>query len=202
MEILLNGKPLELEGLDSDSRMSELITIVEESLKGSGATIVDIVADGCDLCPDDTEKLEELKILEFAKIELVCATAQEMIKLAVEDGSDILEHLLELTTDVSADLRVGKIKDAMEKYIQFLDGIEWFSTMLKNADKAFASAMAESSLESDRQGIITRLAEQTSGVQAAQEAEDWVGLADVLEYEFPEILEDGKHFFERILGEK
>lgn len=199
MEILLNGKPLPLEGLDSDSRLSELVKIVEESLKGSGSTVVDILADGQSYSPDETAQLEEVKIMGFEKIELVSATAQEMVKIAIQDGSEGLEHLEELAMEVSADLRVGRIKDAMDLYLQFIDGIEWFSTMLKNADRAFASAMAESSLESERQSLIARLMEQTEAVQGAQEGEDWVGLADILEYEFPEILQDGRQLFERLL---
>ncbi|GAB4268697.1 MAG: hypothetical protein Kow0029_04170 [Candidatus Rifleibacteriota bacterium] len=199
MEILLNGKPLELEGIDSESRMSELVNTVEESLKGSGSTIVEIISDGESYSPDDHEKLEELKIVEFNKIELICLTAQQMVKVAIEDGGEGIDHLEELAMEVSADLRVGKIKDAMDKYLQFIDGVEWLTTMLRNADRAFASAMAESSLEADRQELITRLAEQTDGIRSSQESEDWVGLADLLEYEFPEILQDAKHLFKKLL---
>jgi hypothetical protein len=199
LEILLNGKPLEIEGLDSETRLSELVQTIEDSLKGSGSTIVDIVVDGSGYSPDENEKLDELKVLDFEKIELLCATAQEMVKMAIQDGQEGLDHLEELSLEISTDLRVGKIKDAMDKYLQFIDGIEWFTTMLKNADRAFASAMAESSLESERQNLIGRLHEQTSAVQQAQESEDWVGLADILEYEFPEILQDGKQLFDRFL---
>jgi hypothetical protein len=71
--------------------------------------------------------------------------------------------------------------------------------MLKNADLAFASNMAESALESDRQGLLQRLSEQMGQVQVAQEAQDWVGLADLLEYEFPEILQDSREFIKNTL---
>lgn len=199
MEILLNGKPLPVEGLDDDSRLSELVKTVEESLKGSGSTVVDILADGESLSPDDLEKLEETRVVAFTKIELICATAQEMVRLAIQDGGEGLQHLEQLALETASDLRVGRIKDAMENYLQFIDGIEWFSTMLNNADRAFAAAMAESSIEPERQNLLERLTTQTEAVQSAQESEDWVGLADILEYEFPELLQDGKKLFERFL---
>jgi hypothetical protein len=199
LEILVNGKPINIEGLESDTRLSELLITVEESLKGSGATVVDILVDGDLVSPEDIEKLEEVKIVDHQKIELLCATAGEMVRIAIEDGPDGLEHLEELALNVSADLRVGKIKDAMDNYLQFIDGIEWFTTMLKNADRAFAAAMAESSLESERQNLIARLSEQTQAIQSAQEGEDWVGLADILEYEFPELFQDGSRLFKKIL---
>jgi hypothetical protein len=199
LEILLNGKPLPVEGLDDDSRLSELVKTVEESLKGSGSTVVDILADGESLSPDDQAKLEETRVVAFTKIELICATAQEMVRLAIQDGGEGLQHLEQLALETASDLRVGRIKDAMENYLQFIDGIEWFSTMLNNADRAFAAAMAESSIEPERQNLLERLTTQTEAVQSAQESEDWVGLADILEYEFPELLHDGKKLFERFL---
>ena len=88
----------------------------------------------------------------------------------------------------------------MDSYLEFVDGIEWLVTMLKSADLAFASNMAESSLESDRQALVQRLGEQMNQVQIAQEAQDWVGLADILEYEFPEILQDSRGFIKSILA--
>ncbi len=199
LEILLNGNSLPVEGLDKDSRLSELVSTVEESLKGSGSTIVDILADGQSISPDDSSRLDEARILDFEKIELVSATAQQMVELAVQDGGEGLEHLEEMAVEIAGELRVGRIKDAMDQYLGLIDGIEWFSTMLKNADRAFASVMAESSLESDRQNLISRLAEQTQAIQSAQEGEDWVGLADILEYEFPELFQDGRKLFERLL---
>jgi hypothetical protein len=160
------------------------------------------MVDGEQYSPDDSEKIEELKIIEFEKIEILCATAKEMVELAISDGQEGLEHLEELALEVSADLRVGKVKDAMDKYLNFIDGIEWFSTMLKNADRAFAAAMAESSAEAERQNLIARLNEQTGAIQGAQEGEDWVGLADILEYEFSELFEDGRSLFSKILDAK
>lgn len=202
MEILLNGKDLEIEGLDSEVTVLQLLESVEESLKGTGATVVEIALDEQICSPDEAEKLEELKVLAFSKIEFLAATAHDMVIAAFEDGEDGLQHLEELAAEVSADLRIGKIKEAMDVYLQFVDGIEWFVTMMKNADRAFASAMSENSLESERQGCIDRLAGQMSAVQLAQEGEDWVGMADILEYEFPEILQDGKSFIKKVLAQK
>jgi len=202
LEILLNGKDLEIEGLDSEVTVLQLLESVEESLNGTGATVVEIALDERIYSPDETDKIEELKVCSFSKVEFLAATAHDMVVAAFEDGEDGLQHLEELAAEVSADLRIGKIKEAMDSYLEFVDGIEWFVTMLKNADRAFASAMSESSLESERQNCLSRLAGQMSSVQGAQEGEDWVGMADILEYEFPEILQDGKAFIKKVLEQK
>jgi hypothetical protein len=200
LEILLNGKELEIEGIDADVTVLQLLESVEESLNGTGATVVEIQLDEKLVSPEEADKLEELKVVEFSRIEFVAATAQDMVRAGFEDGEAGLQHLEELALEVSADLRIGKIKEAMDVYLQFVDGIEWLVTMLKNADKAFASSMTENSLESERQGCLQHLADQMSMVQAAQENEDWVGMADILEYEFPETLGDCKVFIKKVLG--
>lgn len=199
MEILLNGKTLEIDGMDNDVTVLELLESVEDSLNGTGATVVEIVLDDQIISPDETEKIEELKVTSFGKVEFLAATAQDMVRAGFEDGAEGLQHLEELALEVAADLRIGKVKEAMENYVQFVDGIEWFITMLKNADRAFASSMAESSLESERQACMSRLAEQMGAVHGFQEGEDWVGMADILEYEFPDILQDGKAFIKKVL---
>lgn len=199
MEILLNDNKLDIEGLDHEVTVLELLTTVEESLKGTQATVIEIVLDEKSYSADDVSEISSLRVLEFQKIELFTATAQEMIRAAFADGEEGLQHLEELSGEVASDLRIGKVKEGMDCYLEFVDGIEWLVTMIKNADLAFAANMAESSLESDRQSLVQRLVEQMGQAQIAQEAQDWVGLADILEYEFPEILQDSKVLIKNIL---
>lgn len=200
MEILLNDNRLDIEGINPEVTVLELLTTVEESLKGTQATVIEIILDEKSYSADDVSEISALKVMDYRKIELYTATAQEMVRAAFADGDAGLQHLEELAVEVASELRLGKVKEGMEGYLEFVDGIEWLVTMLKNADLAFASNMAESSLESDRQSLVQRLSGQMSQAQMVQEAQDWVGLADILEYEFPEILQDSKGLIKSILA--
>ncbi len=200
MEILLNDNRLDIEGINPEVTVLELLTTVEESLKGTQATVIEIILDEKSYSADDVSEISALKVMDYRKIELYTATAQEMVRAAFADGDAGLQHLEELAVEVASELRIGKVKEGMEGYLEFVDGIEWLVTMLKNADLAFASNMAESSLESDRQSLVQRLGEQMNQAQMVQEAQDWVGLADILEYEFPEILQDSKGLIKSILA--
>ncbi len=199
MEILLNGNPLEIEGIDDEATVLQLLKTIEDSLQGTGATIVELLLDEQAFSPDEAEKLDGLKVVGFDRVELIAATAEEMVQAAFEDGEDGIVHLEEIASEISSELRIGKIKVAMDNYIEFVDGIEWLVTMLEHADRAFAAKMAESSLEADRQALLDRMSEQMKNVKAAQEAEDWVGVADILEYEFPEIFADTRSLIKNIL---
>jgi len=152
LEILLNDKKLDIEGLGPEVTVLELLTTVEESLKGSHATVIEIVLDEKTYSADDMAEISALKLLDYSKIELFTATAQEMVRAAFADGDEGLQHLEELAAEVASDLRIGKVKEAMDSYVEFVDGVEWLITMLKNADLAFASNMAESSLRNGRTG--------------------------------------------------
>ncbi len=200
MEILLNDNRLDIEGIGPEVSVLELLTTVEESLKGTQATVIEIILDEKSYSADDVSEISTLKVMDHQKIEFYTATAQDMVRAAFADGDAGLQHLEELAVEVASELRIGKVKEGMDCYLEFVDGVEWLLTMLKNADLAFASNMAESSLEGDRQNLVQRLGEQMSQVQIAQESQDWVGLADILEYEFPEILQDSKAFIKNILA--
>lgn len=199
MKIILNETPIDIDGLTAETTLVELLDGIEDSLQGSGATVVEIVAGEKIYSPEQLDELEDIKVLEFEQIEFRAATAQEMVRLAIEDGGEGLQHLEDMAIEISADLRIGKVKEAMDSYIEMVDGIEWFVIMVKNADRAFASAMAESSLESERQTLISRIEEQMNSIHQMQESEDWVGMADVLEYEFPEIFSEGRNLFDKLL---
>ena len=201
MKILLNDNLLEVDGVTEETTLFQLLETVEQSLQGTGATVVEIIADDQILMPDDSDKLQQTMLNGFGQIHLKTATASDMIRIAIEDGAEALGHLEEMAVDISADLRIAKVKDAMDKYVEFVDGIEWFITVLKNAERSFAHAMAESSLEAERQSIISRLTEQMDTIHAMQESEDWVGMADILEYEYPEIFQDGQKLFAQLTKE-
>jgi hypothetical protein len=143
--------------------------------------------------------LGDLKITSYKKIELGAATAKEMVLEGFKDAAEGLTYLENIAAEISSDLRLGRVKEAMAEYVKFVDAIEWLVAMFKNADRAFAANMAESSLEIEREAIMKRLAEQMAAIEIAQVQENWIEVADILEYEFSELFTDVKVFVEKLL---
>ena len=52
MEILLNGNSLEVEGINAEVTVLQLVKTVEESLQGSGSSIVELLHDGTSYFPE------------------------------------------------------------------------------------------------------------------------------------------------------
>lgn len=199
MIITLNSNPLDISGIDDNVNVLELVNLVEDSLKGSGATVMRVVLDGKEYSAEDTEKLENLKLIDYEKADVISETAADVIQDAFCDSPDILIHLEEVAKNISSELRLGKIKEAMEKYLELVNGLEWFITIINGADIAFAKKMADSSYENERQELISKVKEQISAAEAAQESEDWVGVADIVEYEFCEIFNNGRNFIAKLM---
>lgn len=201
MQITLNNGPLDIDGIDENVSVLELVDLVEGSLQGTGSTIVRIFLDGKEFSAENREKLQQEKLMAYEKAQLVAATAADLIVEAFSDSTEILLHLEDITMEAASELRVGQIRPALTKFLEILNGLDWFVTIIKNADIAFAAKMAETAYENERQGLIARVCEQISAAEAAQKAEDWVGVADIAEYEFCEIFKAARKFIASLMKE-
>jgi len=196
LNILLNGQQLTIDGITPEVTLAELVEALTEEIKDSGATIMEIVADETRLSIEQTDELEAHKIVEYQKVDILTATARDLLKMALEESADVFEFIDERAREVAADLRLGKVKEAMESHLETLDGLEWLSSVLKSLAVGFAAEMSETELESRRKQLLDNLATQMAALQKMHENNDWVGLADVLEYELPEITAQGRTLFE------
>ena len=77
MLITLNANPLDISGVDENVNVLELVNLIEDSLKGSGSTVMRVFLDGKEYSAEDTEVLERLKLISYNKAELVAETAAD-----------------------------------------------------------------------------------------------------------------------------
>ena len=91
--ITINSNPLDISGIDEKVNVLELVNLVEESLKGSGATVMRVVLDGKEYSAEDTEKLENMKLIDYETADVISETAADVIQDAFCDSPEILFHL-------------------------------------------------------------------------------------------------------------
>ncbi len=198
MEIFLNGDSLEIDGMSPATTLSEIIEVVQESLKETGVSIMEIVADGKSFSPDDPEQLSRTTIQDFQKIEITALTPAEIVIQAVSDREANFGHIEGLASSIAENLRIGKTREAMESLVEIMDCLDWLTTMLGNLEKGFIKNLQENELELRRSDISRRLLDQIKNLRETQENRDWVGAADILEYEFPEIFSDCRKLFDEV----
>lgn len=198
MNILLNGEPITIDGITPEVTLADLVELISTELKDSGAAVMEVIADDTRLSADQTDVLASHKIVEYQTVEILTATARDLLEMALEEGPDVFDFIDERALNVASDLRIGKIKEAMERQLETLDGLEWLSSILKNLAVGFAPEMSERSIESNRAQLMDQLATQMTALQKAHENNDWVGLADILEYEIPPITAQARVLFDEL----
>lgn len=198
MEIFFNDQPLNVEGITPEMTLLDLVNSLEEQLHDSDLVLTEIMCDGNSLAADDQEKLSQTSLAGHQKIELKAGTQKEMLLEAVGDSEEVFSHMETLNASIIENLRIGKVREAMEHLLEFFDGLDWVSTILENLPSGFARKMQESGIEEQRISLSRRIREQMNSLRQSQENQDWVGSADVLEYEFTELLKECLSLFREI----
>ena len=65
MLITLNANPLDISGIDENATVLELVNLIEDSLKGSGATVMRVFLDGKQYLTENSEVLESFRFTKF-----------------------------------------------------------------------------------------------------------------------------------------
>lgn len=198
MKILINGKEFAIDDVKPDSTMIDLLDLVEPELQKNEMALMDVLIDGVNFSPDEREAFGQKNLLELGTIELIGLTAQEILEQAVADGEEAFPYLEGLAGEIAGDLRLGKNREGIEKLVAMIEGLQWMVTVLQRLVLAFAARMTENSQEIRRQELIEGLKRQIEGLQTAQESQDWVGVADLLEYEFPDIFKQSRELFKKL----
>lgn len=198
MNILLNGQPIDVDGITPEVTLAHLVDAMREELSGQGLTLIEVVADESRCNPDDLGQLGGKRAQDCGTIEIIAATAKQLLTMGVNDSAVVLPHLEESALGIAGNLRIGKVKEAMDAFLELVDGLEWLATMLINLEKGYAASMQESGLELRRKQLLTRINEHLTTLRASQENQDWVGLADILEYEFPDLFKESLDLFQTL----
>ncbi|MBF0498593.1 MAG: hypothetical protein HQM09_00540 [Candidatus Riflebacteria bacterium] len=198
MNIFLDSEVITLDESSPDSKIGELIDLIEPELEKQGRTLVEINIDGVSYLPENRSEFDQKCIADIEKIEMISASVREILMEAVADGGEAFDYLERLALDIASDVRIGKIKEAMERLVELVDGLGWLTTVLQQIALGFARQMMENTLEDRRQRLFARFTEHMTALKGAQESQDWVGLADILEYEFPDIFKESREFFKEL----
>lgn len=195
MNILLNGQPIEVDGLTPEVTLGGLVEALGTELRDQGLTIVKITVDGTGIDPEDVAALNARPVLGCQTVDLLAATAQDLVRIMVQDSAEVIPYFADLAKGIADDLRVGKVKEGLEHFVELVDGLDWLAAILGNLPSGFAAAMQESGAEARRQELLAKVSGQIGTLRSSQEAQDWVGLADSLEYEFPDLFKECEDLF-------
>ena len=125
-------------------------------------------------------------ITSIELLELELAHLGDLLANNLANAKEYLEKLIPGFQKAADLFRMGNEQEAHKFYLHILDGIDWFSQVVLNIVKSRGNQVEGQSL-GDRQEKLTGLMAQ---MLEANQNQDWVLMADLLEYEMIPYYED------------
>ena len=176
MKLTING----VEQKESEFKGETLEVILDMMVKNTpGSYIRRIWLDQQEFPSDDRETLQK-KPADINSLEVELADLKDLVATNLSNALDYLEKLIP-GFDQAADLfRTGNEQEANKYYIQILDGMDWFSEVVNVVMSSEGEGQEPENSLQVRQAKLTDLMSQ---MLEANKNQDWVLLADILEYE-------------------
>ena len=190
MKISINGAETQDPSFQGET-LEEVMNAIVKSRQNS--YIRRIWLDGQEVSSDSQDTLKT-STASVVLLELELAELQDLLANNLTNAKDYLVKLIPGFQKAADLFRMGNEQEANQYYLQVLDGIEWFSQVVIIIVSTQKNKSEEKSLE-ERQKKLTDLMSQ---MLEANQNQDWVLMADLMEYEMIPFYKDWKEVLSRI----
>jgi hypothetical protein len=134
--------------------------------------------------PSDDQEAQQIKPSDIDFLEVELSNLKDLVATNLVNALDYLKKLIPGFEQAADLFRAGNEQEANKYYLQILDGIDWFSQVISiivNPDEGKLEL-----LDADGENLQVRQEKLTDLMNQMLEAnknQDWVLLADILEYE-------------------
>ena len=193
MKVSINGVEQEESDFEGETVSAILDSMVQQT---PGSYIRRIWLDDQEFPSDDREALQK-KPSDIDSLEVELANLKDLVATNLANALDYLKKLIPGCEQAADLFRAGNEQEANKYYLQILDGIEWFSQVVS---VIMSPDEGETELpDTDDESLEVRqkkLTDLMSQMLEANQNQDWVLLADILEYEMVPFYKD----WEKILS--
>lgn len=193
MKVSINRVAQEESDFEGETVSAILDSMVQQT---PGSYIRRIWLDDQEFPSDDREALQK-KPSDIDSLEVELANLKDLVATNLANALDYLKKLIPGFEQAADLFRAGNEQEANKYYLQILDGIEWFSQVVS---VIMSPDEGETELpDTDDESLEVRqkkLTDLMSQMLEANENQDWVLLADILEYEMVPFYKD----WEKILS--
>jgi len=187
MEVIIDKQPYLSETLGDN--LIDILSDLNEQVLGEDRVIGEVKINGqvyvlADMGPAEDMAREDIQTLEVDTI-----AARDMALHFLSNGPEYLRAIIASTEQVSELFRVADEKDANEQYVHTLESLQLFMQVLHSSREALGLDFARIQVEGGAvEQRLERLSVLIQEMLSAQEQEDWVLLADILQYDLGEEL--------------
>ena len=193
MKVSINGVAQEESDFEGETVSAILDAMVQQT---PDSYIRRIWLDDQEFPSDDREALQK-KPSDIDSLEVELANLKDLVATNLANALDYLKKLIPGCEQAADLFRAGNEQEANKYYLQILDGIDWFSQVVS---VIMSPDEGETELpDTDDESLEVRqkkLTDLMSQMLEANQNQDWVLLADILEYEMVPFYKD----WEKILS--
>ena len=180
MKLLINGKEKTV-SCPGES-LGDLVIHIEKNDLAKGSVVRSIHIDGQEFSPDESA-IRKKPLSEIEILEIEISTLPDIINKNIENADAYLIRLIPGIEKSVELFRMGNEQEANKFFINIIDGIDWLSQVL---DMVLAAKEISPDSVFNGKSIQDRrasLVDFTQQMVDANKNQDWVLLADLLEYE-------------------
>ena len=180
MKLLINGKEEAVSCMGET--LGDLVLHIEKEGVVQGNVVRSIQIDGKESSPDSSVA-RKTPLSEIETLEIEISTLSDIVNKNIENADAYLIRLIPGIEKSVELFRMGNEQEANKFFINIIDGIDWLSQVL---DMILAAKAISPDTVFDGKSIQDRrasLVDFTQQMVDANKNQDWVLLADLLEYE-------------------
>jgi len=190
MEISLDRKSIELEGTPV-SNLEEILRRVMSEHMQPGKVITAVKLNGTGYSEKNPHDAADVPMKDIETLEIDTMSAEEMARHFFRNGGKYLDLLIRGAEKISELFRIADETEANEHYSEYLENLRLFLQMVAESRGAlhlnFSSIPFQKATVEDGVQKLSGVMDQMLKIQ---ENEDWVMLADLLEYELIPLLKE------------
>lgn len=205
MQINLNNR-LEEIPIEGIQYFGQLMERLYEKAAEDGGSVLAVRLNGEDITGKDRSHLEELPVDDVQQLEIQTGDPKDLARSTLYSIAEFLEQLLKELQNTAELFRLGNGERSSQSFLRCIDGMQVFMHSLESCRKLLGISFellitpsgddqTETSVADSRRALFGVL----DSMIEAQADQDWVLLADMLEYELIPALEDWRGIIPVIL---
>lgn len=200
--IQVNNETIEVD-CSGMSKLSDIAEKVAERFFAPKEVITEFYVNDAKIAGDDVASAGETPISEIRTVNFNTVTnPSEKVVALLKNMSEYLEGFSTGVEEVANQFRMGSPEEANRILVQAIEGVGAFIELLETVRLVTDSKISDLSYDNKSLGEREQqLMDITKNMQASQEQEDWVTVADLLEYELGPLMADWKEMIPLLEGE-
>lgn len=195
MRVVFKNKTIEIE-IEDVTPLHDVLPEIEKQIE-SGCIIVDIKLNQQKLSQNWLDEADTIYLLNDDELEIECQNALQIAKHALANSKSSLAGIITSFNSACHDFRLDNPTQANHELISSIENLQLYLKVLEDALGMVGISLKDVAAEAYKIGnALEKLPECLNEFIEIQKQQDWLYLADMIEYELIPILQELDNIYE------